>query len=64
MISLIVLSLILMLLCYQPIDHVSPVIGQAQQTLLFTKAEHICSNRVGAPGGAFGSFRTSAPEKY
>lgn len=53
-----------MLLCYQPIDHVSPVIGQAQQTLLFTKAEHICSNRVGAPGGAFGSFRTSAPEKY
>uniref|UniRef100_A0A0E9RI08 Uncharacterized protein n=1 Tax=Anguilla anguilla TaxID=7936 RepID=A0A0E9RI08_ANGAN len=42
MISLIVLSLILMFLCYQPIDHLSPVIGQAQQTRLFTKGEHIC----------------------
>lgn len=52
-----------MLLCYQPIDHMSPVIGQAQPMLLYTKAEHICSNRVVGPLGTSVGSRTSAPKK-
>lgn len=64
MISLIVLSLILMSLRYQPIDHMSLVIGQAQPMFLYTKAEHISSNRVVGPRGPFVGSRTSAPKKY
>ena len=66
MISLIVLSLILMLLRYRPIDHVSHIIGQARARLpapfflfsffyfFFTKAPGplvICSNRTVSPSG-------------
>ena len=61
MISLIVLSLTLMFLCYQPIDHASAVMGRVKRTCLFTIAEHICSNRAGAPGGMHAGSGTSAP---
>lgn len=50
-----------MFLCYQPIDHALAVIGRAEANVLFTIAEHICSNRAGGPQGSHAGSGTSAP---